>query len=216
MFETEAATIPARGYSSPEAGLNERRRTGGGRQKPNPCRSAFAAFIGALAAVALALSTLVAGPVYADGNTDAGNYHQGGRCNGIDRLPVDSATCLEASWTDMNSSGDAELVTKSLCSDIGKVLVHVNLRGATDSHIHLSNSAQHTLTTFARINSVSCCLNKEDKLCIRQQVEPVGKMIKFMSTNPDGRYVSGDRQVDRQETCDTTSARTSRTMCIAS
>lgn len=186
-----------------EDGRPGRAKAAGGQVQPGARRFfGVAAVVGALAAATLALSMLVANPALADGSAHDSNdaVDKGGRCNGADRLPKDAATCLTASW---DNTGNADwwggtFRVKNECGDIGKMIAHVDVKDETDLHVHLDNSTAIDSGAQNDINSITCCLNKADKLCIKQQVVPVNGKIKRVRKGDDGRYYTGDRNVSDQ------------------
>ncbi len=159
------------------------------------------AFIGAIAAATLALSMLLVNPALADGS-DAGAssdswWDMGGACNGAARLPKDSATCLTASWDNSPPFGayygtGTQWELKNECGDIGTVIAHIDMKNSQDEHAHLENSTTRSGgDPVDDTRSITCCLDKGDKLCIRQQVEPVNGRIKRV-------YKSGDRYYEKE------------------
>ena len=111
------------------------------------------------AVVALALAAALAGQAHA-------------ACGIGQRIDHDNADCLRAEWDNsINWLSHGEVKAQNQCSNLGTVVVKVDLVNATDYTWHLDHGNEKKRNTrFFNVEGVHCCKDLSD-LCNRSDVD---------------------------------------------
>lgn len=112
------------------------------------------------------------GGAWADGNSASSGGHLVQACGDFSRV---NGWCLQSGYDNSPpvSSGVIAGSTwwvRNRCSDYGTVVANIDIKGATDSHVHLDGSGRVTgKRPFTDVRAIKCCLDRSD-LCWKSQV----------------------------------------------
>lgn len=100
-----------------------------------------------LQAAALALAVLVLSAAAAEA-----------ACGVRDRVSHEDAQCLSAWWHNTSSVNlDSKYGVRNMCSDLGRVVVKIDMRHDMDRTLHLYNGYERTAYVDGRIRGIHCC-----------------------------------------------------------
>ena len=100
-----------------------------------------------LQAAALALAVLVLSAVAVEA-----------ACGIRDRVSHEDAQCLSAWWHNTSSVNlDSKYGVRNMCSDLGRVVVKIDMRHDMDRTLHLYNGYERTAYVDGRIRGIHCC-----------------------------------------------------------
>ena len=79
-------------------------------------------------------------------------------CGIRDRVSHEDAQCLSAWWHNTSSVNlDSKYGVRNMCSDLGRVVVKIDMRHDMDRTLHLYNGYERTAYVDGRIRGIHCC-----------------------------------------------------------
>ena len=133
----------------------------------------------------------------ARGSSNSVSYGVTG-CAGTKRISDADSTCMTATG---GKSWDVVAMTRyytvqSHCSDYGEVKIHVNRESAQDWLWTMKNGDKVDGSSVAKIKKFTCCIDKGDNLCFKDQVEAASNgTITHVYQNDQGHWIVGGADV---------------------